>query len=50
MYYIYTGSYELTHLNQRIRRMSSSSFNTEKHQLDEGLNKYMSKIHGIYGL
>jgi hypothetical protein len=51
MYYIYTGSYELTYLNQRIRRMSSSSsFNKVKLQLDEGLNKYMSKIHGIYGL
>ena len=32
-YYIYHGSYVLTYLNQRIRRMS-------------WLNKFMSKIHG----
>jgi hypothetical protein len=36
-YYIYHGSYELTYLNQRIRRMSC-------------LYKFTSKIHGIYGL
>ena len=36
-YYIYHGSYELTYLNQRIREWV-------------GLNRFMSKIHGIYGL